>query len=66
MYLILHEGGHAQVHLILEGEVDVFYAHPFALFGYVRPMWSALMFAYCVLPHQMSPRVYQTEVISSS
>lgn len=37
MSLTLHEGGHALVHLILGGEVDVFYVHPFALDGYVRP-----------------------------
>jgi len=48
MFLILHEGGHALVHLILGGEVNVFYVHPFALDGYVRPIlfwnnvWSQL------------------------
>ena len=40
MHLILHEGGHALVHLLLKGKVDVFYAHPFALDGYVRPFLS--------------------------
>ena len=38
MQLILHEGGHALIHLILGGRIDVFYAHPFALDGYVRPI----------------------------
>ncbi len=37
LYLFLHEGGHALVHLILGAEIDVFYVHPFALDGYVRP-----------------------------
>lgn len=37
MLLLLHEGGHALVNLALGGKVEVFYAHPFALDGYVRP-----------------------------
>ena len=35
--LLLHEGGHALVNLALGSKVEVFYAHPFALDGYVRP-----------------------------
>ena len=37
MLLLLHEGGHALVNLALGSKVEVLYAHPFALDGYVRP-----------------------------
>ena len=37
MNLLLHEGGHALMNLVLGGKVDVLYVHPFALDGYVRP-----------------------------
>ncbi len=37
MLLLLHEGGHALMNLALGSKVEVFYAHPFALDGYVRP-----------------------------
>jgi hypothetical protein len=34
---ILHEGGHALANLVQGGAVTLFYAHPFAFSGYVRP-----------------------------
>ncbi len=37
MLLLLHEGGHALANLALGSKVEIFYAHPFALDGYVRP-----------------------------
>src|SRR5512139_950225 len=37
MLLLLHEGGHALANLALGSTEEVFYAHPFALDGYVRP-----------------------------
>lgn len=37
MLLLLHEGGHALMILALGSKVEVLYAHPFALDGYVRP-----------------------------
>jgi hypothetical protein len=37
MELILHEGGHALVHLINGEPITIFYAHPFSFNGYVRP-----------------------------
>jgi hypothetical protein len=43
LHLIFHEGGHALVDIANGGKVDLFYVHPFALNGYVRPimeMWN--------------------------
>ncbi|OGN89727.1 MAG: hypothetical protein A2Y88_05205 [Chloroflexi bacterium RBG_13_48_10] len=38
MSLILHEGGHALVHLVEGKPITNFYVHPFLLNGYVRPI----------------------------
>jgi hypothetical protein len=40
MELILHEGGHALVKLLSGKAVTLFYVHPFALNGYVRPVFN--------------------------
>jgi hypothetical protein len=42
--LIFHEGGHALVDIANGGRIDLFYVHPFALNGYVRPIsdWGSI------------------------